>query len=154
MIHDRPPKGWKRPSMPARVKLDVVIRQEGKCKQTNERLGTLDNTRFDHRPALWERHFDDMAQDTIPPANDPSYIDAVTIAGHDIRTHGPGGEKRITTLGSDSHRRAKEGRVTAAQESFRDKVSNRLCGAKREKTGNWPASRKLQSRGFEKRPIK
>ncbi len=108
MILDRPPEDWKRPPIPVRVKLDVVIRQEGKCKQTGEKLGTLANTNFDHRPAIWERKFDTVAQDTIPPANDPASIEACTIAGHKTRTHGNG----ATTAGSDSHRRAKENRIT------------------------------------------
>ncbi|WP_050400446.1 hypothetical protein [Bradyrhizobium embrapense] len=107
-ILDRPPSDWKRPAMPVRTKLDVVIRQEGKCKQTGEKLGTLENTRFDHRPALWERQFDTVADDTIPPANDAAFIDACTVAGHDVRTHGNG----ATTVGSDSHRRAKIKRMT------------------------------------------
>jgi len=97
--------------MPTRVKLDVVIRQCGVCKQTGEKLGTLENTRFDHRPALWERQFDTETNDTVPPANDPAFIEALTKAGHDVRTFGPGGEKRVTTLNSDSGRRAKDRRV-------------------------------------------
>jgi hypothetical protein len=107
-ILDRPPLGWKRPSMPCKVKLEVLIRQEGKCAQTGEKLGNIDNTQFDHRPALWERKFDTVANDTIPPANDPAAIDACTKAGHKFRTHGNG----ATTAGSDSHRRAKIKRFT------------------------------------------
>jgi hypothetical protein len=108
MIVDRPPKDWKRPAIPVLVRLDVVIRQEGKCKQTGDKLGTLKNTQFDHRPGLWERKFDTVAKDTIPPANDPAFIEACTIAGHKVRTHGNG----ATTVGSDSHRRAKIKRFT------------------------------------------
>ena len=108
MILDRPPKDWKRPAIPVRVKLDVVIRQEGRCKQTGDRLGTLKNTQFDHRPGIWERKFDTVADDTIPPANDPSFIEACTIGGHKVRTHGNG----ATSVGSDSHRRAKIKRLT------------------------------------------
>lgn len=108
MILDRPPKDWKRPAIPVLVRLDVVIRQEGKCKQTGDKLGTLKNTQFDHRPGLWERKFNTVANDTIPPANDPASIEACTIAGHKIRTHGNG----ATTSGSDSHRRAKIKRLT------------------------------------------
>jgi hypothetical protein len=108
MILDRPPKDWKRPAIPTLVKLDVVIRQEGKCKQSGDKLGTLRNTQFDHRPAIWERKFDTVANDTVPPANDPAFIEACTIAGHKVRTHGNG----ATTVGSDSHRRAKIKRFT------------------------------------------
>lgn len=128
-----PPHDWKRPPMPLGVKLAVVLRQtapsklkslaktmaggalakmkllmaETRCSQTGDAIGDYDNVRFDHRPAIWERMFDTDKCDTIPPANDPSSIEAVSIAGHDVRTHGAGGEKRVTTVGSDSHRRAK-----------------------------------------------
>ncbi|MHC2250965.1 hypothetical protein ACVILK_000657 [Bradyrhizobium embrapense] len=107
-ILDRPPAEWKRPAMPCRVKLEVLIRQGGRCAQTKEKLGSVENTQFDHRPALWEREFDTATDDTIPPANDPAFIDACTIAGHKTRTHGNG----ATTVGSDSHRRAKIKRMT------------------------------------------
>ncbi len=108
MILDCPPKNWKRPAMSTLVKLDVVIRQEGRCRQSGDKLGTLKNTQFDHRPALWERKFDTVKGDTVPPANDPAFIEACTIAGHKVRTHGNG----ATTVGSDSHRRAKIKRMT------------------------------------------
>lgn len=133
-ILDRPPSDWKRPAMPVRIKLDVVIRQEGKCRQTGEKLGTLANTRFDHRPALWERKFDTVADDTIPPANDPAFIDACTIAGHDVRTHGNG----ATTVGSDSHRRAKIKRMTDPKPS---KPKRKIRGR-----SSFPKGRGFQSR--------
>ncbi|HWV44072.1 hypothetical protein [Pseudorhodoplanes sp.] len=144
-ILDRPHPDWKRPAIPTRVKLDVVIRQEGKCKATGEKLGTLSNTQFDHRPALWERKFDTEAWDTIPPANDPNYIEAVTIEAHDKRTNGPGGEKRITTAGSDAHRRKKDRRAAESRDEFRRNVIERECGQKRKPKGT------IRSRGFAKR---
>src|SRR5258708_4001985 len=112
MILDRPPKDWKRPAIPARVKIDVIIIQEGKCKETGEKLGRLENTQFDHRPPVEQRQYDPETGDTIPRANDPEHMEACTIKGHDIRTNGPGGERRITTAGSDTHRRAKIKRLT------------------------------------------
>lgn len=134
MILDCPPKGWKRPAIPTRVKLDVVIRQEGRCRQTGHKLGTLDNTQFDHRPALWERRFDTVANDTIPPANDPASIEACTIAGHKVRTHGNG----ATTAGSDSHRRAKIKRMT---EPKPDKPKRKIGGR-----SSFQTRRKFQTR--------
>jgi hypothetical protein len=132
-ILDCPPKDWKRPAIPTRVKLDVVIRQEGKCRQTGDKLGTLDNTNFDHRPALWERKFDTVAGDTVPPANDPAFIEACTIAGHKVRTHGNG----ATTAGSDSHRRAKIRRITdPAPKKPKQKIRGR---------SSFPSGRKFSS---------
>jgi hypothetical protein len=133
MILPRPPKDWKRPAIPTLVKLDVVIRQEGRCKQTGDKLGTLKNTQFDHRPALWERKFDTVSNDTIPPANDPSLIEACTVAGHKVRTHGTGS----TSVGSDSHRRAKIKRFT---EPKTDKPKRKIPRRP------FPTGRKLSSR--------
>jgi hypothetical protein len=133
MILDRPPKNWKRPPIPTRVKIDVIIRQEGKCKQTGDKLGTLKNTQFDHRPALFERQFDTVTNDTIPPANDPAFIEACTVAGHKVRTHGTG----ATTVGSDSHRRAKIKRFTEPKtEKPKREIPRRL----------FPPGRKFPSR--------
>ena len=108
MILSNPPKDWKRPTMTVRVRVQVVINQAGRCKATGEGLGLAEDVHFDHRPALWERQFDTATNDTIPPANDPAHIEAITKAAHDVRTHGPGGEMRITTRGSDSGNRAKD----------------------------------------------
>lgn len=147
----RPPKDWKRPAIPTLVKLDVVIRQEGRCKQTSEKLGTLKNTQFDHRPATWERKFDTVANDTIPPSNDPAFIEACTIAGHKVRTHGNG----ATTAGSDSHRRAKDRAVISTQAAHDTAMSAKASGKPRpeKKIGpkirtrsSFPAGRKFQSR--------
>lgn len=143
MILDAPPKGWKRPPMPVRVKLDVVIRQEGKCKATRQKLGELKNTNFDHRPALFERKFDTETNDTIPPANDPGFIEAITVAAHYVRTNGRGGEKRISSVGSDAHRRAKVRRGAEHREAIAA-IRDRPCGQKRTPTG------KIKSRGFNK----
>lgn len=133
MILDRPPKDWKRPAIPDRVKLRVVIRQVGKCKQTGDKLGSLENTQFDLRPGIWERKFDTVKNDTVPASNDPAFIEACTVAGHKVRTHGTG----ATTVGSDSHRRAKIKRMTEPKsDKPKQKIPNRA----------FPLGRKFQSR--------
>jgi hypothetical protein len=128
MILDRPPEGWKRPPIPCRVKLQVVLNQGGRSLINGEKLIAIEDVHFDHRPALWERRFDTATQDTVPPANDPAHIEAITIEQHDIRTHGPGGEKRITTKGSDSGNRALDRRVIAAESKHRDNMTAKARG--------------------------
>lgn len=109
-----PPTGWRGPAMPVRVKLDVVIRQEGKCASTGERLGTLAETQFDHRPPIHERRWDPVAQDTIPPVNDPAHIFAVKVKAHreetkrDVRRMGKVRRLRETTADHDEAMAAKE----------------------------------------------
>lgn len=146
MILAAPPKDWKRPAISNAVKLRVLLNQDGRCKETGVKLAKGD-IHFDHRPELWERQFDTEAWDTIPPANDHAHIEAITIKSHDIRTNGPGGEKRITTAGSGANRRAKIKRLTGVTGNGRKKAIPSHANA-------WPpkGSRKLQSRGFEKRP--
>lgn len=118
--------------MPIGVKLAVLLRQVGAVQ-------------FDHRPPLSERLFDDEANDTIPPANDPAYIEAITPKEHDVRTNGPGGEKRITTAGSDSNRRAKVRAITADQEEFRRRMLAKDTGDPAPRSSRWP------KRSFPKR---
>lgn len=141
MILDRPPPEWKRPDIPKRVKAAVLLDQGGKCRRTGVKL-EKGNTQFNHIPELWERQFDTERWDTIPAANNPVFIEAVTIGAHDKITNGPGGEKRITTAGSGAGRRAKGKRLDGFQEDFRRSVIERPCGQKRIKSG------KIRSRGF------
>lgn len=153
MTLPRPPAGWKRPAMPAQVKLQVVINQEGRCKATGEKLGLISEVEFDHRPALWEREFNPDARDghgdTIPSANDPAYIDAIKKDAHGKRTS------------RDSGRRAKEDRITGKTKGGKkaDRFKPLPTGAdvlepednsrQRERRYQWP-TRKIESRGFPK----
>lgn len=145
MILDHPPKEWKRPDIPDGVKAKVLLRQKGRCAVMLHKL-EAGKIHYDHRPALWERKFDTDAWDTIPPANDPQHIEALAIDAHDKRTHGPGGEKRITTAGSDSGRRAKGKRLDKWIEDFERYCLNRPCGQKRAAKGT------IKSRGFDRKP--
>lgn len=138
-----PPKNWKRPAISDAVKLRVLLAQKGRCKASGVKLMKGD-IHMDHRPELWERKFDTEKWDTIPPANDPAHIEAITIAEHDKRTNGPGGERRITTAGSGAHRRAKIKRLNG--------TTPKRKGKKIEAAAHpWPKGRKLQSKPFERR---
>jgi hypothetical protein len=125
-ILDRPPPEWRRPSIPLYTQIELY-------KRFLAKLGV--ELELDHRPPLWERQFDDDRWDTIPPANDADYLEAIPVAEHRERTFGRGGEKRITTAGSDAHARAKTRRLT------RPKV---------EKRSRWAKGRKIPSRKFQK----
>ncbi|WP_449411041.1 hypothetical protein [Methylobacterium komagatae] len=104
---DRP----KRKAIPDAVKLRAVLRVEGRCQQCGERLGDLSGLQFDHRPALVNRPVSDDGSDYVPAQLDPEYIEPLHLKCHDTRTNGPGGEKRITTAGSDKHVAAKTKRL-------------------------------------------
>jgi len=99
----------KRPAIPMRIRLDVVIRQEGKCAcGCGQKLGTLDETEFDHVPALAFRDFDEMTGEFDPPANDPTRIFAKRAECHRKKTSGT----KATSAGSDIHMLAKIDRIT------------------------------------------
>jgi len=126
---DRP----KRKAIPDAVKLRAVLRVEGRCLQCGERLGDLSGLQFDHRPALVNRPVNEAGTDYVPAQLDPEHIDPLHMKCHDTRTNGPGGEKRITTAGSDKHirdktRRLAEQKVTPrepAEEAPASSFSNR-----------------------------
>jgi hypothetical protein len=91
-----------RPAIPDRVKLIVVLRQEGKCGcGCGLKLGTLENTEFDHCPPLALREYDEATRTYTPAANDPDKIVARIKEQHRAKTHHPRGPH--TTIGSDQH---------------------------------------------------
>lgn len=99
-----PPPEWKRPKIPLSI---VVALLKAFIRKV---IGT--EVHVDHRPPLADREFNTETDDTIPPANDPAFLEVITTADHDQRTNGlKPGEKRITTVGSDAHRRAKTRRL-------------------------------------------
>ena len=74
---------------------------------------------WDHRPPLWARKWNATRQDTVPAASDPEYINALAAAPHDRLTNGIGGERRVTSAGSDTHARAKCARLDAETKAYR-----------------------------------
>lgn len=97
-ILQTPPTNWARPAIPKKIKALVMLRQGGRCKVLNVKIGEgFAKVEFDHRPALWERKFDTEARggrgDTIPPANDPDAIDALSVDAHKPRTKRDAGRK-------------------------------------------------------------
>lgn len=101
---------------------------------------------FDHNPALEFRPINPVTGDTIPPANDASYIDMLLVAEHKTKTFGRGGEKRITTADGDIGKIAKMRRITKQQEAFRRRLLAKETGETLpEPRSKWP-KRKLSGR--------
>lgn len=112
MAGERP----KRKAIPDKIKLEVVLRQDGRCTHCGERLGPLTGLNFDHRPAIINRDVNEAGTDYVPPQLDPEFIEAIhEVPCHDERTAGRGGERRITTAGSDIHIRDKTQRLRDAR---------------------------------------
>lgn len=148
---DRP----KRKAIPDAVKLRAVLRVEGRCRQCGERLGDLSGLQFDHRPAIINRPVNEDGTDYVPAQLDPEFIEPLHIDCHDIRTNGPGGEKRITTAGSDKHVAAKtkrlaEQRMAPPREEAEEPAPSPFSSRQRP-SGFPPAQRKGKaSRPLEK----
>lgn len=93
----------RRKSIPLKAQLHAALLQLGLDPATAE---------LHHTPALGLRDWDERAQDTVPAANDPRHLVWMSAAAHRTQTFGRGGEKRITTAGSDIHAISKVKRIT------------------------------------------
>lgn len=156
MILDRPPPDWKRPRMPADVRQAVLRAQGRKCKLSGASL-EKGGFAFDHRPPLHDRKFDTEKWDTIPPANDPKYIQAIINDEHRFLTSGRRGDKKVSSRLGDVGRMRHDDRVKEKHDAFRERQESRRRGKRLDKRTKalimlngkrpWP-KRKLKSRGF------
>lgn len=112
-----PPKGFRK-AIPDLVKLKVVLRQDSLCASCRERLGKLEDTQFDHVPALQLRCWDPEAKDTIPPSNDVEHIFAKHTDCHAAKTFGSKASKR----GADVTEIARTKRIAEDTEAFRKRM--------------------------------
>lgn len=106
----------RRKAIPDRVKLIATLRAFGL---------EIDQVQYDHTPPLALREWDPEKGDTIPPANDPMHIQMLRLSDHREKTFGRGGEKRISTAGSDIHAIAKVRRLSRKEEAFRNRLLER-----------------------------
>lgn len=85
----QPPKGFRKP-IPEAVTIQAVMRQRFLCAACDEPLALTKGLKLvvhrDHRPALTARGWDPVARDTIPPANDPDFIEILHLHCHGLRT--------------------------------------------------------------------
>ena len=72
-----PPKGWRK-AIPKRIRR-LVLKRDGYPEDAK-------GIHLDHRPPLHERPYDEAVDDTVPPANDPAFLFALTPAEHGERT--------------------------------------------------------------------
>jgi hypothetical protein len=112
-----PPIGWRK-AIPVLVKLKVVVRQDSRCTTCGERLGQVEDTEFDHIPALQLRIWCDETKDTIPPANDESSIFAKHSDCHAVKTFGT----KTTKRGADVTEIARTKRIAKETEEFRRRM--------------------------------
>lgn len=130
-----PPKGF-RPRIPVSTKLAVALRH----------LGFSDtDIQWDHAPPLQLRGWDEEKQDTVPPANDPEFIQILPKEDHAKKTHGRKGESPLSRVGGDTSEVAKLRRITKDTIEFRRRLLSREDGTEPSPT---PRKRKIPSRPF------
>ena len=125
-----------------------------KCEAALAKLGlTIRDVEFHHDPPLALRLWDDAAQDTVPPANDPAHIRVLLVSEHRAITTGRRGESDLSVSGNgDVSKIAKSRRLERDHEGFRHRLLTRECGEPRQRTGTiqgrgfGPGKRKLESR--------
>jgi hypothetical protein len=145
-----PPKGFRK-TIPISVKLEVVLLQGGVCKACGERLARVDETEFDHVPALQLRCWDAEAKDTAPPANAPDYIEAKHADCHLVKTTGRRGESKLNAVDGDAQRIAKLRRLEKKRaEEFRRQLL--APGEEKPSQDRRPTKSRWPKRPFPKRP--
>ena len=135
----------RRKPIPIGVKLHAALLLLG---YTDEEI-TNGGIEWDHCPALALRFFNEETGELEPAANDPRFIRPIRTANHATKTFGPGGEKRVTTAGSDIHAIAKAKRQSRETEEFRRRLLAKDAGEPIPTTGKRRA--KIPSRPFPKR---
>ena len=126
----------RRKRIPDRVKLIAALRRMGL---------TIEQVEFDHDPALALRRVNRETGDTIPPANDPEHITMLLVTEHKAKTFGKGGEKRVTTAGSDIGKIAKLARLEKQAEENRRRMLAKEPGSPPDRMSRWP-KRKIPSK--------
>lgn len=144
-----PPKGY-RPEIPVSVKFNVVMRQDGRCKNCGQKLQEWRETQFDHRPPIQMRSWSDELQDTLPAANDVEYIEALHKDCHKVLTTGRQGESKLSKRGGDISDVAKLRRLTRKEEDFRKRLLTK-GDPDPVSDEDLPKKRKWPSRPFPKR---
>ena len=117
-----PPPGWRK-RIPLAVKLQVIVNQRG-LAPTGEPLDAMGaGIEFDHRPCLSEREYDAERDETLPAANDPTFIVALPAAVHH------------SLSGNDNTRIRKVTRLRKTELEFRETLARKQPGQKRKPKG-------------------
>ena len=106
-----------------KTKLLIMVRQ-ARCPLCDGRLGSIENVDFDHDTPL-----------ALGGADDETNLRAVHRDCHRIKTSGT----KATSAGSDIHIIAKTKRLSKEQEETRRRITERVPGQPRAKTGSIPS---------------
>lgn len=138
----------KRKAIPLGVRLEVALRQLAGL------LGCAPgDLALDHDPALNWRPWNSDQSDTVPPANDPACLVYRRKKGdHDVKTFGPGGEKRIHTRGSDLSEPLRLDRISKKHSESQQRILSKGSATPTEITSA-PARKPSRSSKMNSRPF-
>lgn len=106
----RPPKGFRK-AIPLHVKLQVALAAMGLAESDID---------WDHDPPIQLRVWDEAAQDTVPPCNDPAHIRIRIKADHRVKTSGA--PTRAHNRGADVTEIRRTDRLAEEQAAFRNRL--------------------------------
>lgn len=105
---------------------------------------------LDHDPALELRVWDEAANDTVPPANDPHFLIWRPTAEHRRKTSGRHGESKLSIRDGDVQKIAKTRRLEKKQAEYRARLLAKETGKPTPKKSGWP-SRPFSTRSNKRR---
>ena len=138
-----PPKGFRK-YMPLKVKLEALLIHGAVYDADGRQVTDLTLIQWDHCPAVMQREYDALTNDTIPPVNDPRFIVPRAVEVHRKKT----AEKDIPEI-------AKTKRLSDEQRAFRGRLLAK-GGSDGLARSCWPErteraiKRKIPSRSFPK----
>ena len=119
-----------RKAIPDRIKLEIFVRQMGRCALTGRRLASIYHAEWDHYPALELRPVAPSGEDYEPAQLDPAYIQALHPDAHRAKT-------------SEDQTRIAKAKRLAAKGGLSKRTGDRDSGSRQSR---WPR------RAFPKRP--
>ena len=142
----------KRKTIPLVTKFEVLIRQRGSCGCGCGEMLSGDRIEFDHDPAIELRPLNEAGDDTVPTMNSQRHIVALDRDHHKTKTHGIGGERRITTRGSDNHTARRLARLEAKHQKHL--AAMRGKGLPDDMKGGDDMAKKATAKKVAKKPAK
>lgn len=112
-----------RPGITLDAKVEALLAQGVVCSCGCGEVIRKGEGEFDHSPALELRAYDPITKKYSPDANDPKFLGYRKNEHHKTKTHGPGGEKRITAKGGDNHTRQHTDANSKSHREYLDRMA-------------------------------
>lgn len=125
-----------RPAVPDGVALKAALHHyQVRCSCGCGDIVYPDMCHREHDPALELRDYDPVTRKYTPDANDYRYITLMRSDCHAKKTHGPGGERRVTTKGSDNHTAKRLNKLSEKHARHIAAMAEKLTGTGHDRKG-------------------